>query len=43
MRLVENFLEDVKESGLVSAEEFEGIAHKNAERLLKIVEIDHDH
>ncbi|KIK66809.1 hypothetical protein GYMLUDRAFT_69890 [Collybiopsis luxurians FD-317 M1] len=30
------FLEDVRESGLVNAEQFEAIAYKNAERLLKV-------
>lgn len=30
------FLEEVRESGLVSEEEFEGFTYKNAERLLKV-------
>lgn len=32
----QKFLEEIRESGLVSEEEFEGIAYKNAERLLKL-------
>ncbi|KAF9059969.1 hypothetical protein BDP27DRAFT_1237725, partial [Rhodocollybia butyracea] len=32
----QKYLEEIRKSGLVSEEEFEGIAHRNAERLLKI-------